>query len=230
VNLTHGFVTSAHHRCLLGRRVVVLGLSHVQPHVPLSFTPLSSAHSCGSCRCHIHCISPVLTLHCCTCPYPPFPPLPSSRMLVTGNPTTGYDVGTITSAALLAMTYPRAQATGEMAATVMATLGGEGVGGRGAGGVQGCSAWGRGKGGRGGGAGTGNVQVCCPGNKCGCEALGIGSHDPSTTSRRWLELCPYLGTSDVPVVCAASPLHTKPDKGGQAHAAWMYAMPQSVAC
>jgi hypothetical protein len=55
-------------------------------------------------------------------------------MLVTGNPTTGYDVGTITSAALLAMTYPRAQATGEMAATVMATLGGEqGGGGRGAG-------------------------------------------------------------------------------------------------
>lgn len=50
-------------------------------------------------------------------------------MLVTGNPTTGYDVGTITSAALLAMTYPRAQATGEMAATVMATLGGEQGGG-----------------------------------------------------------------------------------------------------
>jgi uncharacterized membrane protein (UPF0136 family) len=48
----------------------------------------------------------------------------AGRMLVTGNPTLGYDVGTFTSAGLLAVAYPRAQATSEAASVIMATLGG----------------------------------------------------------------------------------------------------------
>lgn len=48
----------------------------------------------------------------------------AGRILVTGNPRVGYDLGTVTSLALAATAGPRAWATGEMASTVMASLGG----------------------------------------------------------------------------------------------------------
>jgi hypothetical protein len=47
------------------------------------------------------------------------------RQLVSGNPTLGYDVGTVTSLALLGVAGPRAQATQEAAAVAMSALGGE---------------------------------------------------------------------------------------------------------
>lgn len=47
------------------------------------------------------------------------------RQLVTGNPKTGYDVGTVTSLALVGVAGPRAQATREAAAITMTTLGGK---------------------------------------------------------------------------------------------------------
>jgi uncharacterized membrane protein (UPF0136 family) len=46
------------------------------------------------------------------------------RQLVTGNPTLGYDVGTITSLALVGVVGPRAKATNEAAAIGMTFLGG----------------------------------------------------------------------------------------------------------
>jgi len=58
---------------------------------------------------------------------PPKPPTPqqnqNSRLLVTGDPKTGYDLGSITSLGLTAWAWPRARA-GDMLMTAMAALGG----------------------------------------------------------------------------------------------------------
>lgn len=48
----------------------------------------------------------------------------AGRQLVTGNPKLGYDVGTVTSLALVGVAGPRAQATQEAAAVAMTALGG----------------------------------------------------------------------------------------------------------
>eukprot|EP00877_Chromochloris_zofingiensis_P009254 jgi/Chrzof1/4582/Cz14g19040.t1 len=47
----------------------------------------------------------------------------AGRMLVTGNPTLGYDLGTITSITLTAVSWPKAKA-GDALATGIAALGG----------------------------------------------------------------------------------------------------------
>ena len=86
---------------------------------------------------------------------------PGRRMLVTGNPTLGYDVGTITSAGLLAVAYPRAQATSEAASVIMATLGGKGGGSREDRGVEGKGCKERGDKHW---TEAGNKRIECPGN------------------------------------------------------------------
>ncbi|WIA33908.1 hypothetical protein OEZ86_007007 [Tetradesmus obliquus] len=48
----------------------------------------------------------------------------AGRQLVTGNPQLGYDVGSITSLALVGVAGPRARATSEMSSVAMAALGG----------------------------------------------------------------------------------------------------------
>ena len=44
---------------------------------------------------------------------------------MTGNPKLGYDVGTVTSLALVGVAGPRAQTTSEMASVAMTALGGK---------------------------------------------------------------------------------------------------------
>eukprot|EP00879_Flechtneria_rotunda_P015964 GHRR01016696.1.p1 GENE.GHRR01016696.1~~GHRR01016696.1.p1 ORF type:complete len:156 (-),score=48.87 GHRR01016696.1:250-717(-) len=48
----------------------------------------------------------------------------AGRQLVTGNPTLGYDLGTVASLALVGIAGPRAQATNEASAVAMTALGG----------------------------------------------------------------------------------------------------------
>ncbi|KAL6765570.1 hypothetical protein V8C86DRAFT_2454582 [Haematococcus lacustris] len=52
----------------------------------------------------------------------------AGRLLVQGNDRLGYDLGTVTSLALLASAGPAAWTTGEAYVTTMATMGGEGLG------------------------------------------------------------------------------------------------------
>ena len=51
--------------------------------------------------------------------------LPRSRLLVTGHPQLGYDIGTLTSVGVLATALPAARATGDAYSVAMSALGGE---------------------------------------------------------------------------------------------------------
>ncbi|PNH03335.1 hypothetical protein TSOC_010614 [Tetrabaena socialis] len=48
----------------------------------------------------------------------------TGRLLVTGHPQLGYDIGTITSVGLLATAVPAARATGDAYSVAMSALGG----------------------------------------------------------------------------------------------------------
>lgn len=114
------------------------------PHLHQCMTAAGSSSCTAACLCTTHHAGCAPHRRAAALPLPPrplalLPALPwpcRSRQLVTGNPTLGYDVGTVTSLALVGVAGPRAQATQEAAAVAMTALGGASAACQGRGGAH----------------------------------------------------------------------------------------------